>query len=114
MAGGVQFGAGHGNQQYGSFDRQSEPPCAGDGEDVYIEKLLRPVTQGPSEGDTLSLGGEEHGLGSHETGHKLNTFVKWAGIIFAAVLAVIGIKKFLSLGTIAKTGVKAVEKAVGK
>ena len=68
------------------------------------------MTEGPSEGDTLSLGGEEHGLGSHETGHKLNTFVKWAGITFAAVLAVIGIKKFLSLGAIAKTGAKAVGK----
>lgn len=111
MSGGVQ-GAGHGNQQNILY---ANPPCAGDGPDLYIRKLLAPVTEGPPpEGDKLSLGGEEHGLGSHETGHKLSKIVKWAGIIFAAVLAFIGIKKFLSLGTVAKTAVKTAEKAVGK
>lgn len=107
MSGGVHFGAGHGPPS----NLYADPPYAGDGNDMYIKKLLAPLYYGPPPGgDKLALSKEESGLGSHETGEKLNTFMKWAGIAFAGVLAFIGLRRLFGFGKVAEAATKAASK----
>ena len=111
MSGGIHFGAGHSQQNL----LYSDPPYAGDGADLYIKKLLAPVTEGePPGGDKLALTKGESGLGSHETGHKLNTVMKWAGIAFAAVLGVLGLRYMFGFGKAAEAAAKVATKVVSK
>jgi hypothetical protein len=108
MSGGVHS-AGHGQQD----NLYASPPyAAADGPDLFIRKLLAPVTNGPPpHGDELALSHHEPGL-DHHASQNLNTFIKWAGIIFMGILALIGIRKFLGLGKIAEGAVKKAASAV--
>lgn len=84
----------------------SSPPTASDGPDLYIQKLL---AQGEAGGDHFSLRNEGHSIPvqEHGKGQYLNNFVKISGVIFAAVLGIIGIRK-LAGASVAKATAKTV------
>lgn len=79
----------------------AEPPCASDGNDIYIRKLLAPVSGGEApEGDSFFSHREKTG-GEGEEGHHgnaLNTVIKFSGVVLATVLGIKGIRYFTQKG----------------
>ncbi|WP_303673203.1 hypothetical protein [Vampirovibrio chlorellavorus] len=91
--------------------RLSQPPTASDGADLYIEKLLTQAGLAPSKANKDKF--EKAGVASAQ---KNKTFadqaLKWASIIFAGALGVVGLRYALGSGT-AKAAAGAVEKTTG-
>lgn len=82
------------NVQWGGptpYSHLAEPPTASDGMETYIEKLLAQGGMAPSSKNQDSF--EKAGVPSAQT-HKTfaDKALKWAGLIFAGALAIVGIK----------------------
>ena len=73
------------------YSNLAEPPTAGDGAELYIEKLLAQGGMAPSSKHQDSF--EKAGVASAQT-HKTfaDKALKWAGVIFAGALALVGLK----------------------
>lgn len=91
--------------------RLSQPPTASDGADLYIEKLLAQSGLAPSKANRDKF--EKAGVASAQ---KKKTFadqaLKWASIIFAGALGVVGLRYALGSKT-AEAVAGAVEKTTG-
>jgi hypothetical protein len=99
-----------GNMDYDVW-RLSQPPTASDGADLYIEKLLTQAGLAPSSANKDKF--EKAGVASAQ---KNKTFadqaLKWASIIFAGALGVVGLRYALGSGA-AKAATGAVQKTTG-
>ncbi len=99
-----------GNSDYEIW-RLAQPPTASDGADLYIEKLLTQAGLAPSSANRDKF--EKAGVASAQ---KNKTFadqaLKWASLIFAGALGVVGLRYALGSGT-TKTVAGAVEKTTG-
>lgn len=103
----------HGGSADYEIWRLGQPPTASDGADAYIEKLLTQSGMAPSSANQDKF--KKAGVASAQ---KNKTFtdhaLKWAGIIFAGALGVVGLRYALGSGTVkaaAETAEKATERA---
>ncbi len=103
----------HGGSADYEIWRLSQPPTASDGADAYIEKLFAQSGLAPSSANKDKF--EKAGVASAQ---KNKTFadqaLKWASIIFAGALGVVGLRYALGSGTakaVAETAEKATETA---
>lgn len=92
------------------YQQLAEPPSAGsDSGEVYIEKLLAQGGMKPPSWSQDSF--EKAGVSSARTDKSFtDKALKWAGIVFAGALALVGLQRFAggSLKKAAETAVKKV------
>ncbi|WP_373532740.1 hypothetical protein [Vampirovibrio sp.] len=85
------------------YSQLAEPPTASDGNELYIEKLLAQGGMVPSAKNKDSF--EKAGVPSAQTNRTwADQALKWAGVIFAGALAVVGLK--YAFGGAAKSAVQ--------